>query len=453
MSLLRQCSERHGTRDKVLHNALHRLHLVERDGLCSTLEVQQVAYEDGLCLLIGQPTIFLEFRIVTLTTSQLQSRYRLRIPRMAYSILAPVELAVVGEDIRGSVGATSADGIVGYLLQSDTTYRTHLRTEVSLQEVLTQTNALKNLRAAVAANGRDTHLCHHLEQSFLHRLDIVGLSRGVVFLYFSTLHEVVEDGIDHIRAECRGTITQQQSSVHRLTNLSTFHNQCCLHTFPNGDEIVVNGRNGKEGGDVTFSFLPQREGISGFVSQDDVVITIVHRFLSVLAEFVQRIPQTLPSLGGVWGGKRQRQFHSVEALVAYVAKYIELCVVQYWMRQSHHLTVALIGCQDARPHSADILCQTHDEILAYGVDSGVRHLCKLLTKIVEEQLWTGTQHRQRRIVTHGCQRLLSCQCHRYDGSINVFGTVAEELLTLSQVGHAVLYMSSALQFFQLDTVG
>ena len=115
--------------------------------------------------------------------------------------------------------------------------------------------------------------------------------------------------------------------------------------------------------------------------------------MSVITSFLHR-----ERLGGEC--ECHRQFDRIESLVADITKDIELGVVQYGVRQTNHLTVGLIGVEDARAHPTDIFRKTHHELLTDGVDGGVRYLCELLTEIVEECLRLVGEHGQRGIVTH-----------------------------------------------------
>ena len=281
-------------------------------------------------------------------------------------------------------------GICCNFIQSYAADGAHRGAEVALQQPLAQSDALKYLRAAIAADGRDTHLGHDFEESFLHRLDVVSLCRGIVLLYLSTLHEVVQYGKDHVRAQRTGAISQQQCGVHRLAYLAALHYQRCLHALADAYQVVVHRRDSQqrrydtaprasEGGVCLAHFLFP-------VGQDDVVITVIYRLFRILAQLVQCRAQTLPSLGGAGGSERDRQLDGVKTFISDVAQYVELRVVQHRMRQANHLAVSLVGVQDAVTHASDILRQRHHKVLADGVDGGVGDLRKLLTEIVEEHL-------------------------------------------------------------------
>ena len=138
------------------------------------------------------------------------------------------------------------DGIAGYLLQSDAADGAHLCAEVAVQQVLAQSDALENLRATIGADGRDAHLRHNLLQTLVHGLDVVAFGGGVVLLNLPALHQVVEHGEGHIRAQRRGSVAQQQRRMHRLANLTALHDERRLHALAHRNQIVMDGRDSQQ---------------------------------------------------------------------------------------------------------------------------------------------------------------------------------------------------------------
>ena len=132
-------------------------------------------------------------------------------------------------------------GVLGDFFESDAANGAYSGAEIGLQQRLGQADALEYLGTSIGADGGDAHLCHYLEKAFLHSLDIVGFGCGVVFLYLVTFHKVVEDGKGHVGTECRGSIAQQQGSVHRLSDFARFYYQGGLDSFAYADEVVVDG--------------------------------------------------------------------------------------------------------------------------------------------------------------------------------------------------------------------
>ena len=137
--------------------------------------------------------------------------------------------------------------------------------------------------------------------------------------------------------------------------------------------------------------------VDAAVGEDDVVVTLVDAVLGIMAEIVESFLESRLALADL---EDYRQFYGVEAFVTDVAEDIQLGVRQDRMRQAHHLTVALVRVEDACAYASNIFRETHDEVLTYGVDGRVRHLCELLTEVVEEYLRTVGEDSQRSVVTH-----------------------------------------------------
>ena len=123
------------------------------------------------------------------------------------------------------------------------------------------------------------------------------------------------------------------------------------------------------------------------------------------------------------------------------------------MWQTNHLAVALVWVQNAGTYSTDILGKTHHKVLTDGVDGRVGNLSKLLTEVVEENLWLVGKHSKRSIITHGCCRFLTLGSHRNDGTIDIFLAKTELQFLASEVFHTIFHLTSAAQLFQFNTVG
>ena len=121
------------------------------------------------------------------------------------------------------------------------------------------------------------------------------------------------------------------------------------------------------------------------VREDDVVYTLVNAGLGILTELVQSLTQAFLTFLNI---EEDGQLLGVESLIADVTKYVELCIGEHRLWQAHHLTVAGIGRQDVGSYGTDVLCQAHYQLLTDGVDGRVGDLCKLLTEVVEQHLWT-----------------------------------------------------------------
>ena len=166
--------------------------------------------------------------------------------------------------------------------------------------------------------------------------------------------------------------------MHYLTNLTALNDEGCLYTLAGINQIMMYGTHGEQRWDGGMGL------IHATVAQDDVVVTIIHALGSLLTKFIQCLMQSFFALGGF---EEHVEFYCIEALVADILKDIQLGIGQDRMWQTNHLAVAFIRVQDAGTYSTDILGKTHHEVLTDRVDSRVGNLSKLLTEVVEEDLW------------------------------------------------------------------
>ena len=243
MSLLAQGTEAHGTGDEVLDDALHGLHLINIYRVA--LEVQEVADEDRLTLVIDEIGELLEELVVACAGGELQDSDGLRVPGVVDAVLAPVELSEVLQrqfDMEGLLfflcvhgSLVEAKRVACDGVETDAADAARVCSEVSLQQSLGQADGLEDLRTTVRTDRGDAHLGHDLEQSFLHSLDIVGFGRRIVLLNLAFLYQVVENGVGHVRTEGGSTVAQEQGSVHHFADLTAFHDQRCLHAFAHVD--------------------------------------------------------------------------------------------------------------------------------------------------------------------------------------------------------------------------
>ena len=187
-------------------DALHRLHLVDWRRCGCLLPAEEVADKDRLLTMIHDGRPILELFVVSLSRGELQLGYRFWVPSMLDTILAPRELALILQHGLLLCSLMQTDSVAGNLLQANTTDGADLCAEISSQQILAQADRLKDFRTTIGADGRDTHLRHDLLQALIHCLDIVLLGRCILLLNLAFLHQIVEDGKGHIRAECAGTI-------------------------------------------------------------------------------------------------------------------------------------------------------------------------------------------------------------------------------------------------------
>ena len=435
-----ESAERHGASDETLHDALYRFDFVYRNRI--GLEAHEVADKYGFGLVVGQRSIFLIQCIIAFAAGELQGSDSLGVPRMADTVAAPVEAPLIGQQrILGAGKGTAVKGlgICGNLLESGASDGADLGAKIGAQQLFAEAHTLENLGTAVAADGTDTHLGHDLKKTFADRFDIILLCSGVIFLNLALFDKVVQDGEYHIRAKGRCAVAQQKRGVHGLTDLTALHYQGGLDAFAHRYQVVVHRRYRKQTRDCDM-------GLVHFtVGKYNVVVSLVHTPFCILAEFIDGSAHV--------AGECHRELDGIEPLIADVAQQIELCIVQYGMRQADHLAVALVGIEDSCPHAADVLFQAHHKTLANRVDGGVGDLRELLTEIIEEDLRLLGDDCQRGVITHGSGRLLGGRSHRNDGRCDILLAIAEHQLLDHQVLYRIVHMTTAVQLFELDAVG
>ena len=167
--------------------------------------------------------------------------------------------------------------------------------------------------------------------------------------------------------------------MHHLTNLTALNDQGGLYALTHRNQIMMHGTYSQQTRYCSMRLVDIA------IRENDVVHTLVNTCLSLMTQVIQSLSQALFTLTHF---KEDRQLLGVKAFIADVTKYIKLCVGQYGLRQTNHLTVRGIGRQDVGSYGSDVLCQAHHQLLADRVDGRVRHLRKLLTEVVEQHLWT-----------------------------------------------------------------
>ena len=232
--------------------------------------------------------------------------------------------------------------------------------------------------------------------------------------------------------------------MHYLTNLTALNDEGSLHTLAGINQIMMYGTHGEQRWDGGMGL------IHATVAQDDVVVTIIHALGSLLTKFIQCLMQSFFALGGF---EEHVEFYCIEALVADILKDIQLGIGQDRMWQTNHLTVAFVWVQDAGTYSTNILGKTHHKVLTDRVDGRVGNLSKLLTEVVEEDLWLVGKHSKRSIITHRSSRFLTLGSHWDDSTVDIFLAKTEFQFLASEVVHTIFHLTATAKFLQFNTVG
>ena len=141
----------------MLHDALHRLHLIDRSGGGGFLPSEEVAQEDCLFLLIHHPFPLLKLLVTAQSCGYLKVCDSLRVPCVGNTILPPCKLPIVGQELidfdwlEGFIVQT--DGISCNIPHTDASDGAHLCAEIPPQQIFAQAHTLENLRSTIRADG------------------------------------------------------------------------------------------------------------------------------------------------------------------------------------------------------------------------------------------------------------------------------------------------------------
>ena len=196
-----------------------RLHLIDWDGLVQHLEVEQAAQCGQLPLPLvderGEPLV----GWVAITAGGvLQEGDGLGVVHVVLAVAPPVvgpaliDLQLAGQVTVGIAICVTPARLFLNGVQTNAAYARGGPGEVLVDRLLVQANGLEDLGAAVALDGRDAHLGHHLEHALVDRLDEVLLGGVGVHGQGCDLFlcELMEQLKGEVRAHRAGAIADEQ---------------------------------------------------------------------------------------------------------------------------------------------------------------------------------------------------------------------------------------------------
>ena len=173
MGLGGEGAEGHGAADEVLHDRFDGLDLVKRDrGL--GLEAEESAKgAAALRLVVDRCGVALELLVVSALDGETEVGERLRGPEVLLAVLAVLVETACGKLVRRTRGRGRDDGAFLELLETEAADAALGAGEALLDDFRGEADGLEHLGRAVAAEGRDAHLGHDLEDTLVHGLDVV----------------------------------------------------------------------------------------------------------------------------------------------------------------------------------------------------------------------------------------------------------------------------------------
>ncbi len=231
--------------------------------------------------------------------------------------------------------------------------------------------------------------------------------------------------------------------MHNFTDFTRLNDKSCLNTLLNADEVMVNRTDCEERRNCSMLFVDVAIG------KDDIVYAFINTLFCFLAKVFDSLAKSTCSLADF---EEHRKFLCLETFISDVTENVELSICKNWLWKTNHLTVALVWSKDVSTYSTDIFCKRHNEFLTDWVDGRVSNLSKLLTEIVEEDLWLVRNDCKWSVVTHCCNWFLTCSSHWNNSLVDIFLTETEIDKFAFEVRNRVINLTTALKFFELNTV-
>ena len=391
MRLLADRSVRHGSRGEPLHDRLDRLDLVDRHRRARALEADQSPQcRQPRPLVIDQPGVLLEDRVLPGPGGVLQLEYRRRVEQVVLALApplvlaAPVEIGLTRHPARIRLLVPPRD-LFGDDLDADAADARRGPREVLVDEPMRQAERLENLRAAVALQRRDPHLGHHLEDALVQRLDVVAHRRLMIDAGEQALQDQVvqrlegQIGIDHSR-----TVAEEQRAVVHLARVARLDHECTARARAFAHQVMVHPRRGEQARNRRV------RRAHAAVGEDQDRVAGVHRIAGARAQVGHRPLEPRPVLRGV---EQHRQRDRPEPLVFEVPQ-----LGRFLVADDRVLDLDLPARLGPRVQQvalrADGRLHRRHQLLADGIERRVRHLREQLLEIVVEHARPVREHGQ-----------------------------------------------------------
>ncbi len=426
-------SQRHGSAGKALDDVFGRFDLVDGNGLGRVkLELKQAAQRHlAQALVVDQLGVFLVGVPVVGAGAVLQFGNGVGRPHVLFAARAPCVFAAHIQPMRqqwvaAQRGFVHPDGFFGNFKHANALDAAGGAGEVFGHGGAVDANRLKQLRAAVAHVGADTHLGHDFGQALANRLDVIAnrlvrRQRAGQALVHGRQRLQRQVGVNRFSA-----ITRQHGKVVYLARRAGLDHQARRGAQPLHHQMLVNGRQRQQ---RRNSHL---RGTDAPVADDQNVgaaANLIDRLraqrgqlgLDTRAAPVQRV-------GDVDGGALElsvRVFFNV-AQLGHGGK------IQH--RLAHfqaHRRVDLVDVQQIGLGTNKAV-ERHDDGLADRVDRRVGHLRKQLLKVAVQRLVFARKHGQRAVVAHRTNAFFAVLRHRCQQKLHILLRGAKGLLAIEQ---------------------
>ena len=304
---------------------------------------------------------------------------------------------------------------LGDLLEADAADRADRVGEILVDGGLRNADRLENLRRLIGLQRRNAHLGRNLDDAVQNGIVVV-LDGGVIVLIQSAAFNALGDAfLRKIRVDRPRAVAEQRGKVMHIARLGALQNDGDRRALLCADQILLDGRDGKQRryGDMVF--------IHAAVGQNDDVCAVAIGAVALDKKLVQRLFQRRILI------VQERNGLHLEAGPLHMPDLHQLHRGQNRIADFKHRAVFRFFDQQIAVR-ADVHGRIGDDLLAKRVDRRIGNLCKQLLEIVEQRLMLLGQNRKRHVDAHGGRRFRAVFRHRQYRVGHVLVGVAECLI-------------------------
>ncbi len=286
-----------------------------------------------------------------------------------------------------------------------------------------QAHGLEVVAAAIAADDRDAHLGHDLQQALVDRLLVAreALVQGQPRQQAAAVpvgdRRLGEPGVDRGSAD-----PDQHRDIVHVQALARAHRDRAEAAQALAHQVAVHGTGGQDHRDRRLALRHR------LVAQHDLLAALAHRILGRGPDATDRLVQRArPGMGVEGAGDRGG------APAEVLLQRRELAVQQQRALELQDRGLARRLVVDVAEVAVARL-EAHHPPFAQRIDRRVGDLGELLTEEVVQAAIARREHRGRRVVAHGADRLLGVDHHRHQQKLEILDRDAVEVLPPAQLG-------------------
>ena len=259
--------------------------------------------------------------------------------------------------------------------------------EAQVNDIIGQTDRLKQLGATIGSDGGNSHLRQYLQQPFVDALPVVILGINRIHQQFAGTDQVVQNLVSQVRIDRCCTKTEEHGEMMGIASPTGFNNDVGIATQSFLDQMVVDRTGCHQGIDRQFTFLQI------FVGEDQQHLTIPDGLFRFLTNLANRLLQSL--FRAVAHGNTR----DLETRALIVGNLEELGRRQNRCRQNNAVCV-IGGFLEYVALGTQTGLQGHDNRLTQRVNRRVGHLGELLPEVVRHVAYLAREHGHWGIVAH-----------------------------------------------------